>query len=188
MKPMAIFKGNTAPIFPEGVFILGTYDENGRPDAMNAAWGVQSDYGEISFYLAEHKTTENLKKTGAFTVAFATADTVTISDYFGLVSGNKVDKIREAGVHVSRAPHVNAPIIEEYPVTLECLVKSYDDKTGILVGTIVDEIASESVLTDGKVDADKLKPICYDPSIHAYRVLGPVVAKAFSEGRKLIKK
>lgn len=185
---MVILKGNAAPIFPEGVYILGTYDENGKANAMNAAWGIQSDYGEITFYLAEHKTTENLKKTGAFTVAFGTVKTVTISDYFGIVSGEKVDKIKEAGVHVRKAEHVNAPVIEEYPVTMECLVKSYDDSTGILVGTIVDEIVSDEVLTDGKVDADKLQPISYDPSIHAYRVLGPVVAKAFSEGRKLIKK
>ena len=82
-KDMEI-QSKKAAIAPEGVYIIGTYDENGQPNAMNAAWGSQSDYGEVTFFLGQHKTTDNLKKTGAFTVAFATAQTVEISDYFGI--------------------------------------------------------------------------------------------------------
>ncbi len=123
---------------------------------MNAAWGAQSDYGEITFFLAKHKTTDNIKHTKAFTVAFATKDTVDIADYFGVETGNDVNKIEKAGCHVHKSRHVNAPIIEEFPVTLECECTSYDDNTGILVGKIVAQQADESVLTDGKIDYDKL--------------------------------
>lgn len=182
------FAGKKAIIVPEGVYIIGSYDENGVPNAMNAAWGIQSDYGEISFYLAKHKTTENIKKTKAFTVAFATADTLVMSDYFGVETGNKVNKIEKAGAHVHQATHVNAPIIEEYPVTLECTLKSFDDATGILVGEIVAMQASEDVLSDGKVDLDKLKPIIFDMGSSSYRVVGPVVGKAFHDGLALKKK
>ena len=179
------FKGNKSTITPEGVFIIGTYDENGIPNAMNAAWGMQSDMSEITLMLGKHKTTENFEKTGAFTVAFGTADTVLISDYFGVETGAKVNKIEKAGCHTHRSAHVNAPIIEEYPLTLECKVKSWDTKTGYLIGEIVASQADESILTDGKVDLGKLRPIIFDPSFNAYRVVGEVVGKAFSDGLKL---
>lgn len=179
------FTGQKSVIVPEGVFIIGTYDENGVPNAMNAAWGQQSDYGEITLFLAQHKTTENIKATKAFTVAMATKDTVVISDYFGVETGRRVNKIEKAGVHVHKSEHVNAPIIEEYPVTLECELKSWDDDTGILVGAIVSSQVDEKVLTDGKVDLDKMQPIMYDMSTQTYRVIGPVVGKAFHDGLKL---
>jgi flavin reductase (DIM6/NTAB) family NADH-FMN oxidoreductase RutF len=179
------FKGNKSIITPEGVFIIGTYDENGVPNAMNAAWGMQSDMGEITLMLAKHKTTENFEKTGAFTVAFGTADTVLISDYFGVETGSKVNKIEKAGCHVHKSTHVNAPIIEEYPLTLECKVKSWDNETGYLIGTIVASQADDSILTDGKVDLSKLKPIIFDPSFNVYRVIGEVVGNAFRDGLKL---
>lgn len=179
------FSGRKSIITPEGVFIIGTYDENGVPNAMNAAWGMQSDEGEITLMLAKHKTTENFEKTGAFTVAFGTADTVVISDYFGVETGKKVNKIEKAGCHTHPSAHVNAPIIEEYPLTLECKVKSWDTETGYLIGEIVASQADESILTDGKVDLGKLRPIIFDPSFNAYRVLGEVVGKAFEDGLKL---
>ena len=175
------FAGNKSVITPEGVFIIGTYDENGIPNAMNAAWGMQSDMGEITLMLARHKTTENFEKTGAFTVAFGTVDTMVISDYFG----RKVNKIEKAGCHVHRSAHVNAPIIEEYPLTLECKVKSWDAETGYLIGEIVASQADESILTDGKVDLGKLKPIIFDPSFNVYRVVGEAVGNAFRDGLQL---
>lgn len=179
------FSGRKSILTPEGVFIIGTYDENGVPNAMNAAWGMQSDEGEITLMLAKHKTTENFEKTGAFTVAFGTADTVVISDYFGVESGKKVNKIEQAGCHTHPSAHVNAPIIEEYPLTLECKVKSWDTETGYLIGEIVASQADDSILTDGKVDLGKLRPIIFDPSFNAYRVIGEVVGKAFGDGLKL---
>jgi flavin reductase (DIM6/NTAB) family NADH-FMN oxidoreductase RutF len=175
-----------AVMMPEGVYVIGTYDEDGNPDAMNAAWGVQSGYGQISLFVSGHKTTENLKKTGAFTVAFGTRKTVVISDYFGMESARNVpDKLKKAGVHVHKAPHVNAPVIEEYPVTMECEVVSYDEGSMHLVGRVVDEIVDDSVVTDGAVDLGKLEPIVYDPSTHVYRVIGEVVGRAFHEGAAL---
>ncbi|MDD5866363.1 MAG: flavin reductase family protein [Lachnospiraceae bacterium] len=179
------FSGQKSVIVPEGVFIIGSYDEHGIPNAMNAAWGQQSDYGEVTFFLGKHKTTENIKKTKAFTVAMATRDTVVISDYFGVETGNKVNKIEKAGVHVHKSEHVNAPIIEEYPLTLECQLKSFDDETGVLTGTIVASQVDESILTDGKVDLDKMKPIMFDMSNCTYREIGPVVGKAFHDGLQL---
>ena len=178
-------EGKKAVLTPEGVFIIGTYDEKGTPNAMNAAWGMQSDTGEITLMLSRHKTTENFEKTGAFTVAFGTADTVLISDYFGVESGEKVNKIEKAGCHVHRSAHVNAPIIEEYPLTLECTVRSWDPESGYLIGEIVSEQADPSILTDGWVDLGKLRPIIFDPAFGAYRVVGEVVGKAFSDGLKL---
>ena len=179
------FAGKTSVITPEGVFIIGTYDENGVPNAMNAAWGMQSDMGEITLMLGKHKTTENFEKTGAFTVAFGTADTVVISDYFGVETGKNVNKIEKAGCHVHRSQRVNAPIIEEFPLTLECTVKNWDTETGYLIGEIVSSQADERILTDGKVDLGKLRPIIFDPSFNAYRVVGEVVGKAFSDGMQL---
>ena len=179
------FAGKTSVITPEGVFIIGTYDENGVPNAMNAAWGMQSDTGEITLMLGKHKTTENFEKTGAFTVAFGTADTVVISDYFGVETGKNVNKIEKAGCHVHRSQRVNAPIIEEFPLTLECTVKNWDTETGYLIGEIVSSQADERILTDGQVDLGKLRPIIFDPSFNAYRVVGEVVGKAFSDGMQL---
>ena len=145
---------------------------------------MQSDMGEITLMLAKHKTTESFEKTGTFTVAFETVDTVLISDYFGVETSKKVNKIEKAGCHVHRSSHVNAPIIEEYPLTLECKVKSWDTETGHLIGEIVASQADESILTDGKVDLGKMRPIIFDPSFNVYRVVGEV-GKAFSDGMKL---
>ena len=105
-------------IYPQQVFIIGTYDENGNPDIMNAAWGGIGDDTQIFICLSGHKTTENFEKTGAFTVAFATAETVKESDYFGVVSGKGINKIEHVGFHCHKSAHVNAPIIEEYPLTM----------------------------------------------------------------------
>ena len=118
-------------------------------------------------------------------VAFATKSTVVISDYFGVESGNNVNKIEKAGVHVHKSAHVNAPIIEEYPLTLECKVKEWNEEKEMLIGTIVSQQADESILTDGKVDLGKLQPIMYDASFHVYRTIGEVVGKAFSDGNAL---
>ena len=155
-----------AVILPEGVFIIGSYDENGVPNAMNAAWGVQSDWTEITLILGEHKTTENILKTGAFTVAFGTKDTALISDYFGMETGHRVNKIEKAGCHTRPSEKVNAPIIEEYPLTLECTLKSWDPESGRMIGEIVGQYADERILTDGKVDVEKMELIIFDPASH----------------------
>lgn len=171
-------------MFPMPVLIIGTYDENGVPNAMNAAWGIITDYQEITISLSEHKTTENLTKSGAFTVSMATEDTVIVCDYVGVESANKIpDKFEKAGFHATKSTRVNAPLIDELPMTLECKVKSFED--GILVGEIVNVCADESVITDGRIDPKKLKPIAYDPCNNTYIGLGDVVGKAFGDGLKL---
>ena len=171
-------------IYPMPVLIVGTYDENGVPNAMNAAWGAITDMNEITISMSPHKTTENLLKSGAFTVSFATEDTVVACDYVGVETASKVaDKFAKAGFHATKSENVNAPLIDELPMALECKVKSYEDE--ILVGEIVNVCADESILTEGKVDPKKLKPIAYDPVNHTYMRLGEVVGKAFQDGLQL---
>ncbi|MDD3174386.1 MAG: flavin reductase family protein [Herbinix sp.] len=171
-------------MYPMPVLIIGTYDENGVPNAMNAAWGIVTDSQEISISLSEHKTTENLAVTGAFTVSIATEDTVIPSDYVGVESASKVpNKFEKAGFHATKSELVNAPLIDELPMVLECKVKSFGD--GILVGEIVNVNADESILTDGQIDPRKLKPITYDPVNHAYIGLGEKVGNAFKDGLAL---
>lgn len=171
-------------IFPMPVLIVGTYDENGVPNAMNAAWGMISDMNEISISMSKHKTTENFAVTGAFTVSMATEDTVIPCDYVGVESANKVpDKFEKAGFHATKSSKVNAPLIDELPMALECKVKSFEN--GILIGEIVNVTADESILTDGQIDYRKLKPIAYDPVTNDYVALGNIAGKAFSDGMKL---
>ena len=171
-------------MYPQPVLIIGTYDENGVPNAMNAAWGITTDFNEISISLSEHKTTDNLAKRGAFTVSMATEDQVVACDYVGIESGRKVpDKFEKAGFHATKSEFVDAPLIDELPLALECKVKSFSD--GILVGEIVNVSADDSVITDGKVDMKKLKPIAFDPFNNAYVGIGERVGNAFSDGQKL---
>lgn len=171
-------------LFPMPVLIIGTYDKDDVPNAMNAAWGMISDMNEISISLSEHKTTENLAVTGAFTVSMATEGTVVPCDYVGIESAKKVpDKFAKAGFHATKSSMVNAPLIDELPVALECKVKSFEN--GILIGEIVNVTADDSVMTDGKIDVKKLKPIAYDPDANTYVALGDVVGKAFADGLQL---
>lgn len=171
-------------VYPMPVFIIGTYDENGVPNAMNAAWGGISEENEISICISEdHKTTKNLLLKGAFTVSMATADYVKQCDYVGIESGNKVEnKLERCGLHTVKSEFVDAPIILELPMAVECRLKSYDPESCRLVGEIVNVSCDESALTDDKIDPDKLKPITYDSANHTYRIVGEIVGKAFSDG------
>ena len=169
------------------VLIVGTYDENGTPNAMNAAWGGIYDMGQVMVCLADdHKTTENIKKTGAFTVSFATANTIVPCDYVGIVSANDVpDKFARAGFHAIKSEYINAPIIEELPMTVECRLLKFNED-GICIGEIVNVSADERILGEnGKVDAKKLDPIIYDSVTHAYWNFGEKVGQAFSDGKKI---
>ncbi len=176
--------GSKINFLPLPVLMIGTYDKDGKANVMNAAWGGIHDYGKISIILSKHKTTENLELKKAFTVGFATKKTEAISDYFGVVSGNKEDKVAKAGVHVTKSSFVDAPIIEEYPLTLECKVDSYID--GELIGTVVNCSVDEEYLDEnGNIDVDKMEIITFDMTSNTYRVLGEVVGKAFEDGLKL---
>lgn len=183
--------GNKTVLAPLPVLIVATYDEQGTPNAMNVAWGGLCGYHHVALNLSlNHKTTENLKHAKAFTLSIATVDTLVISDYFGLVSGHKENKIEKAGVHVTRSEFVDAPVIDEYPLTLECKVLEMQEALGEMhvVGEVVNMQADESILDEqGKVDLGKLRPISYDSATHSYRVLGDIVGKAFKDGNKLLR-
>lgn len=169
------------------VLIVAAYDEQGVPNAMNAAWGGIFSDEMIGICLAEeHRTTKNILATRAFTVSMATVEQITACDYVGIVSGNKEpDKFAKAGFHATRSAHVNAPMIDELPMTVECELVSFDPENCHLVGHIVNISADESILTDGQIDLRKLHPITYDPIRLEYVTLGASAGKAFSCGRKL---
>ena len=174
--------------YPQPVFIIATYDQQGVPDAMNAAWGGISEENQLSVCIsAGHKTTGNIIARKAFTVSMADIDHVAACDYVGLVSGNDTaDKMERAGFHTQPAQFVDAPVIQELPMTVECRLVSYDPESCRLVGEIVNISADERILDQqGRIDPDELRPIIYDPIHHTYRALGPQVGKAFSDGNQL---
>jgi flavin reductase (DIM6/NTAB) family NADH-FMN oxidoreductase RutF len=175
-------------LYPMPVFIVAAYDNEGNPNAMNAAWGGIYTDNMIGICLSEdHKTTQNILATRAFTVSMATAEQVTACDYVGIVSGNKEpDKFHKAGFHATKSEFVNAPIIDELPMTLECELVSYDTETCFMVGKIVNVSTDEKILNEsGKIDLSKLRPITYDPCNHDYIELGAKAGNAFSDGKKL---
>ena len=172
---------------PQPVLIIATYNEDGTADAMNAAWGGTYDADKVMLCLsAGHKTTANIKNRKAFTVSFADAGHVTEADYVGIVSANKEpDKMNKAGFHTTKSEFVDAPLIAELPMALECkLVKFNED--GNIIGEIVNVSAEEAVLgEDGNIDFDKLQPITFDPVHNAYLKLGEKAGNAFSDGAAL---
>jgi flavin reductase (DIM6/NTAB) family NADH-FMN oxidoreductase RutF len=171
---------------PQPCIMIATWDENKNPDVMMAAWGGQYDQNHIMISLSEHKTTENFRKTGAFTISFADERTVAESDYFGSVSASKVpDKVARTGFTVTPSPNVDAPIIDQYPLTLECKVTRFED--GFLIGEVVNMSADESILDEqGRIDLGKLKPIVFDAAGITYRGLGEVVGQAWGSGKKFM--
>ena len=179
--------GSKPYFFPLPVLIIGTYDESGNANAMNAAWGGLYDTNQVIICLSEdHKTTLNILSQKAFTLSFGDVKHVIECDYVGIVSGNKEpNKLEKAGLHTTKSEFVNAPIIDELPLTLECkFLKKTED--GNVIGEIVNISVDESILgDDGKIDVHKLQPISYEPSHNEYCVLGETVGKAFSDGKKI---
>jgi len=177
--------------FPQPVFIIATYDEEGKANAMNAAWGGIDDEDQINMCLSHtHRTVENLLKTKAFTVSMGTEREVVACDYVGIETGNKTaDKIERAGWHVEKAEFVNAPLIKELPMALECELIYYDPTSGHLKGKIRNVSADESILDEkGKIDPQKLRPITFDPVHNHYLVVGEKVGNAFKDGLQIKKK
>ena len=177
-------------VLPQPVLIIGTYDENGVPNAMNAAWGGQWDMKEIMISMGSHATTENLNRCGDFTVAFATEKTLVASDYVGIVSAGKVpDKIAKTGWKVEKAGNVNAPVFTDFPMTFECRIKEKIDESEsgfYIVAEIVNILVDESFLAaDGKPDVERMQLITYDPVHHGYISLGRRVGNAFADGKQL---
>lgn len=177
-------------MLPQPVLIIGTYNADGTPNAMNAAWGGQCDYTEIAISLGSHATTDNIARTGEFTVAFATADTIAGADYVGLVSGRRhPDKVARTGWASVRAEKVDAPVFTPFPMTLECRVKErlYESAGGCLVVAEIVNIlcAEECLAVDGNPDILRMGLVTFDPLHNGYVALGERVGNAFADGRAL---
>ena len=177
--------------YPQPVLIVGTYDEHGVPDAMNVGWAglVGSKYVELNISRG-HKTTENIFQKGAFTASFADRAHLVQADYVGLVSGHtRPDKIAAAGLHPMKSDFVDAPLFEEFPLTLECRVAEITDGPGgvRIIGEVVNMSADEAILgDDGLVDADRAEFLSFDRVRRVYRLLGGVVGTAYQDGKRLM--
>lgn len=181
----------TEGIFPMPVLMVATYNEDGSVNVMNAAWGTMQERGTVALNLTEtHKTVKNIKARGAFTVSIADAAHVAEADYFGVESGNKVpDKLTRAGLTAGRAETVDAPVINEFPLCLECEFIEYQGgQYGCgVIGRVVNVTADESVLVDGKPDMSRVNAIAFDPYTHSYYRVAERVGEAFQDGLKLRK-
>lgn len=177
-------------MLPQPVLIIGTYSEDGTPNAMNAAWGGQWDLGEVMISMGAHATTENLARCPEFTVAFATKNTMVASDFVGIVSAkNDPQKMDKTGWNAVKSENVNAPVFTDFPMTLECRVKQKIDESEegyYIVAEVVNVLVDEGCLTeDGRPDVQKMGLITYEPVSHSYVALGEKVGSAFSDGKKL---
>ena len=177
-------------VLPQPVLIIGTYNNDGTPNAMNAAWGGQWDSKEIMICMGSHATTENLDRCGEFTVAFATKDTMVAADFVGIVSGkNDPEKMLKTGWTAIKSEHVNAPVFTDFPMTLECRILRKIDETEDgynLIAEIVNILVDEAYLAeDGKPDVEKMQLISYEPVHHGYLVMGERVGNAFADGKRL---
>lgn len=170
-------------LYPMPVLIISTYDEFGNPNAMNAAWGGICDYDKISIALSGHKTTENILKNKAFCVSVGEKKYVKECDYVGIVSAKKEpNKLEKSGFSVTKSEFVNAPVINELPMVLECELVSYENE--VLIGKIINVGVNEEILgADNLPDLNKFSPLTFDPVHHKYIALGEEVAEAFKVGK-----
>ena len=180
-------------LFPMPTYMIGTYNEDDSVDVMMMAWGGICDMKMVALNLeADHKTVANLRKRNAFTLAVPGIDTLRESDFLGIASSNKMaDKFERTGLHAVKSEKVDAPIIEEYPLTLECKVVEFQDQPyGLRVlGEIVGVLADEKVLDEkGKINAGELHAFAFDQMRHDYYAIGEIVGRAWHSGADLMKK
>ncbi len=179
--------------FPMPVLLIATYNEDGSVDVMNMAWGGVCAENMVALNLDEdHKTSRNLKARGAFTLSIADLPHIKEADFFGIASGNKMkDKFERSGLHAHKSARVDAPVVEEFPLTLECkVVECQHTVYGFRVlGEIVNVLADEKVLDEkGKVDPAKLNAFVFDPFRSGYYAVGEKVGQAWHTGAELVKK
>ncbi len=182
--------GKLPAIYPMPVLMIATYDENGKVDVMNAAWGMMCDMDKLALCISEpHKTTKNIRKLGAFTVALADAAHVKEADYFGIASGNNTpDKFERTGLTAVKSEFVNAPVIEEFPVTMECELLEIvtTDHFHSVIGKIVNVKADEEVLDENeKINPLKTNALIFDQFQSGYYVTGEKAGQAWSSGKDL---
>ncbi|MCC8127460.1 MAG: flavin reductase family protein [Clostridiales bacterium] len=179
----------TEAIFPMPVLMIATYNEDGSVDVMNAAWGTMLERNQVILNLTEtHKTVKNIKARKAFTVSIADAAHVVEADYFGVVSGNNVpDKFEKSGLTTTKSEHVDAPIINEFPLCMECEFIEYQDgEYGCgVIGKVVNTTADESVMNGDTVDIEKVAAIAFDPYTHGYYKVTERIGSAFKDGLQL---
>ena len=179
----------TEGIFPMPVLMIATYNEDGSVNVMNAAWGTMQSRSTVALKLTEsHKTVENIKARGGFTVSIADVNHIVEADYFGVESGNKVtNKFEKSGLTAETAETVDAPVIKEFPLCLECEFVEYQhNEYGCgVIGKVLNVTADESVMKDGKVDISAVNAIAFDPYTHGYYKIGERVGEAFKDGMKL---
>ena len=181
----------TEAIFPMPVLMIATYNEDGTIDVMNAAWGMMLDRTHVILNLTEtHKTVKNIKERGAFTVSIADIDHVVEADYFGMVSGNNTpNKFENSGLTAIKSENVDAPIINEFPLCMECEFIEYQDDEydcGV-VGKVVNVTADEKVMNGDQVDISLVNAIAFDPYTHGYYKVTERVGNAFKDGVQLKK-
>ena len=176
--------------FPMPVLMIATYGADGTVDVMNMAWGGVCAENMVALNIDEdHKTAENIKARGAFTLSIADIPHIKEADFFGIATGNEVNKAEKSGLTFTRSEHVDAPVIEEYPLTMECEVTAIDgDEHGArIVGRVVNVLVDEEILgVDGKVDFGKWRPLVYDAAHMTYRVVGEEVGRAWNVGKPLV--
>ena len=181
----------TEAIFPMPVLLVATYNEDGTVDVMNAAWGTMLDRDRVALNLTEtHKTVENIKKRKGFVVHIADAAHVVEADYFGVVSGNREPrKFANSGLTAEKSALVDAPIIREFPLCLECEFIEYQNGAyGVgVIGKVVNVTADERVMAGDKVDMSLVDAIAFDPYTHGYYRVAERVGEAFHDGLKLKK-
>ena len=184
--------GVVPAVYPMPVLMVAAYDETGKVNVMNAAWGMICQMDKIALFIDDdHKTTQNIRKMKAFTVSIADKDHMDVADFFGIATGNKMpDKFERTGYHAIKSDKVNAPVIEEFPLCMECELAEIIDTENMfaVVGKIVDVKADSKVLdSNGKVDPTKLNALIFDQFRHGYYVSGEMVGKAWNAGKNLMK-
>lgn len=184
--------GKQPALFPMPVLMIAAYDENGTVQVMNAAWGMISGMDKIALFIDEsHATTKAIRKTEAFTVSIADRDHMDVADYYGIATGNKMpDKFVKSGYHAKKSEHVNAPVIQEFPVAMECELAEIMETENLhaVVGTIMNVSVDEKVLSDnGKIDPMKLNALIFDQFQSGYYVVGEKVGQAWNAGKEIMK-
>lgn len=181
----------TEGIFPMPVLMVATYNEDGSVNVMNAAWGTMQSRDTVALKLSEtHKTVKNIKARGAFTISIADAAHVVEADYFGVVSGNSVsDKLEKSGLTASKSEMVDAPVINEFPICLECRFIEYQkNEYGCgVIGKVVNVTADERVMVGDRLDLSLVDAIAFDPYTHGYYKVTERVGEAFKDGMQLQK-
>ena len=180
----------TEAIFPMPVLMIATYNEDGSVDVMNAAWGTMLSRNQVILNLTEsHKTVKNIKERKAFTVSIADSKHVVEADYLGIASGNNTpNKFENTKLTATKSENVDAPIINEFPICMECeFIEYQDDEYGAgVIGKVVNVTADESVMNGDNVDVSLVDAISFDPYTHGYYKVSERVGNAFSDGKKLM--